>query len=372
MNICPAAAISMEADEKGFLYPSVDKNKCTDCGLCSQVCAFQKGGLFQNLRHEIYAVKHRNLSIRLSSSSGGMFSALCQYVIRFGGTVYGAAFDSSFSVVHTRADTLEACEAFRGAKYVQSRLGQTFRQVRQDLLDGRMVLFSGTPCQVDSLKSYLKNVRGGTLITCDVVCHGVPSPLIWHEYLNFMGENPGISHISFRDKCRGWHHSEIRIDREDGTCLSMSHGRNPFSYLYFSHYILRTCCGSCPYACMQRAGDISIGDFWGMEQTMADFDDDQGVTLTFINSQLGRKIFDAIRPELIVREVSESECSQPNLSHPSSLRRDEENFWRDYRCRGFQYVVNRYTPCGKASAGIEVRRFISRLIHKFQKYLTEH
>lgn len=179
---CPKSCITMREDSEGFLYPEVDKEICIDCGICEKVCPVMYQG---NKRKPlaVYAVKHKNNEIRLSSSSGGVFTALAESVIDEGGVVFGAKFDDNWCVVHSYSETKEGLAAFRGSKYLQSRIGDSFKKVECFLKANRKVLFSGTPCQIAGLKRFLRK-EYDNLLTVDFVCHGVPSPGVWREYLN--------------------------------------------------------------------------------------------------------------------------------------------------------------------------------------------
>ena len=263
-------------------------------------------------------------------------------VIEKGGAVYGAAFDKDWRVVHCRADTEVGCRAFRSAKYVQSDMGDCFSRIASDLKAGRTVLFSGTPCQVAGLHSALEGTDTSGLVTCDIVCHGVPSPRIWKEYLKLVSKGSPIRLISFRDKRHGWHHSELRIVREDGRVLSEHHGKNAYSLLFFNHYILRPSCARCPFANLSRPGDLTIGDFWGIEKSMPALDDDKGISLVLVNTEEGKKLLSSICPALELYPSDPEPCLQPNLMRPSALAPNRGDFWRTYRRHGLRAAIYIY------------------------------
>ena len=224
VQICPKQCISMAADNEGFLYPQVNSAICIDCGLCEKVCLV----INQSAPREplvVYAAKNNNEDIRLKSSSGGIFTLLAEKVIEEGGVVFGAKFDADWNVIHDYTETIEGLAAFRGSKYVQSIIGDNFKTAKQFLNNGRKVLFSGTPCQIAGLKKYLRK-EYDNLLTVDVVCHGVPSPMVWRDYLDYkrakraagkntvsssLKELPVITGISFRDKTKGWKKYGFRI-----------------------------------------------------------------------------------------------------------------------------------------------------------------
>lgn len=217
-SICAHDAISMKPDAMGFLYPEVDKSKCVDCGLCDKVCAFNDN-YDQSLnlaKTEAYGARHKDMNEVESSRSGAAFIAISDWILAHGGAVYGAGYTDHFRVVHKRATTKEERDEFKGSKYVQSDLTGVFRQVKKDLKDGMIVLFSGTPCQTAGLNSYIGRKLRENLYLVDIVCHGVPSPYIWRDYINYLEEKEGdeIVWVNFRDKQQfGWsdHHETFKF-----------------------------------------------------------------------------------------------------------------------------------------------------------------
>lgn len=356
----------MQEDIEGFLYPVVDKKKCINCDACVRVCPFDIKRSDDIKPKAIYAIKNQNEEVRRQSSSGGVFSLMCEYVTERGGIVLGAAFDAEFNVVHTDANSMDKCKAFQGAKYVQSRLDDTFKKVKHYLKQGKIVLFSGTPCQVAGLNRYLTKVDTSKLLTCDIVCHGVPSPLVWKEYLELISAGRKIRKISFRSKKNGWHHSELMIDG-DGIKISQNHGENPFSLLYFNHYSIRPSCSICPFANLNRVGDISIGDFWNIEKTHPEFDDDKGVSLVMVNSNKGEELLKTIRGNLTVIQSNERECIQPNLIKPSALSDARDDFWNDFRINGIEHSIKLFTFHGDNDKRIKIERRILRVKNKVKR-----
>lgn len=217
-SICAHDAIMMQPDVLGFLYPVVDKDKCVDCGLCDTVCAFNEHyDTSLNLSQpDAYAARHKDMKEVETSRSGAAFIAISDYVLENGGVVYGAGYTDHFRVVHKRAITKEERDEFKGSKYVQSDLDHVFRQVKKDLKDGLTVLFSGTPCQTAGLNSYIGKKLRENLILVDIVCHGVPGPYIWRDYIAYLEKKQGdrICWVNFRDKQQfGWkaHHETFKF-----------------------------------------------------------------------------------------------------------------------------------------------------------------
>lgn len=340
-SICPVDAVRLIVDEEGFQYPYINQELCVNCKKCEIVCPLKSKQKKSDPLH-IYAAKNRNDSIRKNSSSGGVFSLLAGFIESKGGVIYGAAFDDKYTVTHMRAETATEWKKFCGSKYVQSDLSNIFSQIRVDLKNGRKVLFSGTPCQVDGLKQYLKHKKMSTdhLVTCDIVCHGVPSPLIWREYLDYLQNTTGreIGFISFRDKEKlGWHNSTLTIkDKEQCTILAETQADNYYFQLFTCHEILRPACHRCRYSNFFRRGDITLGDFWGIEKNFKQFDDDKGVSLVMVNTEIGEKIWKLIQNNAEYFEISQEQCIQPNLEMPSQEGPGRKRFWHWYRKYGFK------------------------------------
>lgn len=233
-SICPNDAILMKPDALGFLYPVVDSDKCTDCGLCEKVCAFHANyDTSNNLPvPEVYAARHKNMQEVETSRSGAAFIAISDWILDQDGVVYGVGYTDHFRVVHKRATTKEERNEFKGSKYVQSDLDDIFRQVKQDLKDGRIVLFSGTPCQTAGLKSFISKTLQNNLFLVDIVCHGVPSPYIWRDYIEYLEKKYGdrIVKVNFRDKEEfGWsaHCESFEFTRRKKL------SRTTFTYLFY-------------------------------------------------------------------------------------------------------------------------------------------
>lgn len=241
-QICPKACITMQRDEQGFLYPNVNESNCIDCGLCEKVCPV----INQSYGHKpisTFAAKHLNEEIRMNSSSGGIFSALSEETINAGGIVFGACFDEEFNVIHNYATTLVDCKHFRGSKYVQSRIGDSYIHCEKFLKEGKLVLFSGTPCQVAGLKKYLRK-EYPNLLTIDVVCHGVPSPVVWQEYLKSKFGNNKPLYINFRDKQKlGWNKFGLKIITSKKQ-INQYHKNNNYMLCFLSDLCLRPSCYS--------------------------------------------------------------------------------------------------------------------------------
>ena len=347
---CAHDAISMCPDSLGFMYPVVDPLKCVNCGLCEKVCAFNDDyDKTLNLSQPLaYGARHKDMNEVATSRSGAAFIAISDYILENGGVVYGAGYTDHFGVVHKRAVTKEERNEFKGSKYVQSDLTGVFRQVKQDLKAGLVVLFSGTPCQTAGLNSYVGRRLRENLYLVDIVCHGVPAPHIWRDYLTYLEKKRGaeIVHVDFREKTQsGWQaHKEAFKYRasEDGLEI-----RKSYTYLFYKHIMFRHSCGQCKYTNLQRPSDITIADFWGWQKTDPTINaDNKGLSLVLCNTDKGKQLFDIVKESMIVLPAKLENCMQPNLMHPSEIHPQRREFERDYARKGFVYVVNKYGDIG--------------------------
>ena len=281
---CPKLCITMQADKEGFSYPVVNTSTCIDCGLCEKVCPVINKGDAREPK-AVYAAKNCDEKVRLQSSSGGVFTILALKTINAGGVVFGVKFNENWEVVHSYTTTIEGLEAFRGSKYVQSRIGDSYKQAEAFLKQGREVLFSGTPCQIAGLKRFLHK-EYDNLLTVECVCHGVPSPLVWKEYLNeFKAKRTAdkIHDIKFRVKSSGWKTYSVSIECLDEQSFirndSILYYKHPFMKAFLADFILRPSCYSCTAKCGSSGADIALADFWGIENVLPQFDDDRGCSL---------------------------------------------------------------------------------------------
>lgn len=358
-SICNHDAITMEPDALGFLYPKVDESKCVECGLCEKVCAFNDNyDKSLNLpKPDAYAARHKDMDEVMKSRSGAAFVAISDYILEQGGIVYGAGYKDLFRVAHKRATTKEERDEFRGSKYVQSDLTGVFHMIKQDLKNGLTVLFSGTPCQTSGLNSYVGKKLRENLVLIDIVCHGVPGPYIWRDYLAYLEKKQGdtITMVNFRDKERfGWAaHKETFI---------FEGGKMNFTYVFYQHIMFRHSCGKCHFCNTTRPSDITIADFWGWEKTDPNINkDDKGVSLVLVNTPKGREIFEAVKDKLDTIPAELENCLQPNLQHPSVIHPKRMDFERDYVKHGFKYVMYKY---GDSGWRYKVKKLKQRLKNK--------
>lgn len=366
-SICPHDAITMKPDALGFLYPDVDDSKCIDCGLCEKVCAFNDNyDTSLNLDKPLaYGARHKDMKEIETSRSGAAFIAISDYILEQGGVVYGAGYTDHFRVVHKRATTKEERDEFKGSKYVQSDMCGVFRQVKKDLRDGLIVLFSGTPCQTSGLNSYVGKKLRENLYLVDIVCHGVPSPFVWRDYLAYLEKKQGspIVWVNFRDKQKyGWaaHHETFKFKTEGG--------KMSFKYLFYKHIMFRKSCGKCHFTNLKRPSDITIADFWGWEKTDPRFnEDDKGCSLVLLNTEKGRKLFEAVKKQLNTIPVELQDCIQPNMQRPSVIDEKRDQFEREYAKHGFKYIYFKYGEDGIRYKLKQLKTQIKQRIKRFLK-----
>ena len=345
-NICPKQAIEMIEDDEGFKYPKIDIDKCSKCGLCKKVCPMLDSGSNLEFDKLIYAVKHKNNDIRKCSSSGGAFTAVSDYFLENDGIVYGVIYNKKLEVIHSRITSKKERDMARGSKYVQSDLKDIFKQVKKDLLEKKEVLFVGTPCQTYGLKKYLFK-EYENLYLCDIVCHGVPSPKIFKDYVSYLKNklDNKLNNLKFRDKDISWRGANVSIETKKGKIINSPLIKS-FSNLYFSHYIIRPSCHSCPFTSTKRKTDITIGDFWGIEKNMKYFEDSLGVSLVMINSKKGEKLYERIKQNMIIEKIENDDYIQPQLQYPTKINKNREKLWNDYKKYGFEYIIKKYTSYG--------------------------
>ena len=347
-SVCAHQAITMQTDSEGFLYPVVDKSTCTDCGLCEQVCpVIHQASPTRPLK--VYAARSNDEELRRKSSSGGIFTLLAEAVIHEGGVVFGAKFDERWNVIHSWTDTLDGLADFRGSKYVQSTIGNTYKEAKEFLLQGRKVLFTGTPCQIAGLKRYLRKDYEN-LLAVDVICHGVPSPLVWQKYLDEMRTKGEITGISFRDKTNGWAQYAFRLNyiptegngptpnRAKEQTLLLPRSENAFMRGFLADLYLRPSCHACPARSGKSGSDITLGDFWGIQKVYPELNDNKGYSAILIRSEKGQAYYRDLK---IVDTGSNYDCllpENPSLEHSPKHTRYARRFWREFTQKGLACI----------------------------------
>lgn len=338
-NICPSGAISMEEGLHGFIYPRIDGEKCINCNLCVKRCPANTKGQTECTMKNIYAAWNISKDIRKKSTSGGICSLLENEILKANGAVVGVEWDEDFCARHTIAFNNKQTEAFRGSKYVQSNTGNVYSKVGELLDSGKKVLFAGTPCQIDALKSFLKNDYEG-LFTVDFVCHGVPSHHCFKRFLSEISSenNKQIDDVKLRYKAPYWDYCSVRIDFEDGSHYQRYTVDDPYFTLFNIGYSLRESCHSCKYTSLNRVGDITLADFWGYQPKnfkMADYN--KGISLVAVNTQKGEYLMEQIKEHMNYESETLEAAIRTNKSfqEPYVVPENQLNgFWDDYE-KGF-------------------------------------
>ena len=309
-NICPKDAINMEVDKEGFWYPRVDKEKCVYCNKCEKVCPILNKKQIKSLK-KAYACYNLDETVRLKSSSGGIFSILAYDTIKNDGVVFGAKFDKDFNVVHDYIEDIEGLSQFRGSKYVQSNIGTSFKEAKKFLDCGRRVLFSGTPCQIAGLKSYLKKDYEN-LVTVDLICHGVPSPMVWQRYIKELSGSKKLTYMTFRDKSKGWNNGVLKYIFEDGSEVNENYEKSIYIKGFIENCFLRPSCYNCNFKTLNRESDFTIGDFWGIDLILPKLDDNKGISLCFVHTSKAENILKNIKKNIYLCKVDIDESIRKN------------------------------------------------------------
>lgn len=323
-DICPVNAIEMVMDEEGFRYPVILEDKCIKCGLCKKSCIYynNRSNLEKEKILKVYAVSNKNSSKLLSCSSGGVFVSLYEYVIGQGGYVVGVKYNKEMKAVYDITNSLDECEKFKGAKYVEADSNDIKVRVKEILKDNKLVLFTGNPCQIAALKKYL-NKDYDNLILVEIICHGVPTSKLFEEYVSYLEKKYGskVIDFKFRDKEVGWYSgkSMIKVFLEDGRVLKEMLRYNDYNRIFASNVGCRPSCYNCYYAGINDLADITIGDYWGIDKVMPKFykKHKKGISIFKINTLKGEKIFDKIRSDFFVEESNVSDAYRRN--HVSSI-----------------------------------------------------
>jgi coenzyme F420-reducing hydrogenase beta subunit len=367
-NICPKQCITMKTDNEGFCYPNINKDKCINCNLCEKVCPIINPIKRADSKKIAYAGMNKDEQVRIKSSSGGIFSILAEYVIKNNGIVYGASFDEEFDIKHKRILYSKDLGLLRGSKYVQSSIGDVYQQVKNDLKNNKQVLFTGTPCQIEGLRSYLRK-EYVNLITMDFICHGVPSPLVWKKYLEEMkkSKQENIKNIYFRNKDIGWKVFSLKIIFDEKIYIN-DLNNDLFMKGFLQDVYLRPSCYSCKFKKINRVSDITVADFWGIENILPKMYDNKGTSLIVIHSEKGKQLFDELSKKMILNEVNLNEAIRYNLSMISSVKYNKKrnNFFVELNSgKGIVYLLSKYT---RISFIIKLKNKIKRGIKKLIKY----
>ena len=332
----------MKSDSEGFWYPEVNKIECIECDLCIKVCsAINKVNIDYEWDTIALGGKNLNKDIQLESSSGGVFTVIASSVINNGGVVFGAAFDEEWNVHHIEVDSIENLKKLRGSKYVQSKIGTTYKQVKQYLISGKQVLFSGTPCQVGGLKSFLRKDYDN-LLTIDIICHGVPSPMVWNDYLDKKKADVGdeIYGINFRQKEKGWNLYSMEIKGSKGT-HKCNYNEDTFMIGFLRDLYLRPSCYQCKFKSIKRCSDITLADYWSVELIDEELYDFNGTSYVLVHSKLGENTINSLESiSLRKTKIDEAVSFNSACIKAVDMPKNRDKFFKDYNSKDFYKNVN--------------------------------
>lgn len=326
VSACPKQCIVMRRDRQGFDYPVANPDICIGCGKCEAVCPV----INRKSPSEPVSVSAARVPEYVSSSSsGGVFPAVAETVLKSSGVVFGAVMDSNMTVGHASAEDMDGVAKMTGSKYVQSDLYSTFEEVKALLESGRMVLFTGTPCQVAGLASYLEKPYPG-LLTADVACHGVPSPGLWEKYVSDIEKKYGcrIRAVDFRDKSRSWRKYDFTVHLADGRSVRKSHHDDPYMALFLQDMSLRPSCYSCPARSGRSGSDITFADLWNVKECVPEMDDDKGVSLVMANTAKGLDFLSSCGLELLPVDREAAFKRNQGLSGLAMVPRNRDEFFK--------------------------------------------
>lgn len=366
-NACPKQCINMLLDSEGFRYPSIDTSKCIKCNLCEKVCPILKPKYDNNLPLESLVVQNKDSSILHKSTSGGFFSVISKYVIDNEGVVYGASFDDNMILRHNSASTVEECAQFRGSKYVQSEIQHTYRDAKNNLDRNKLVLFSGTPCQIAGLYGFLGRKQYSNLITVDLVCRGTPSPRVLSLYLNYYSSTKKDKIVDYRsrDKYYGYNFSTATIYFKDKKNSYHRGKESDFMLnLYFKNLISRPSCYKCHFKTINRLSDFTIFDCWEAPSVSSVFSN-EGATNVFIHSQKGIEIFDKINDNFLWAKsdaISIVKNDGIMLNNVVSINPLRSMFFKDLDRMNYLLLKNKYSDNNLIAY---IKSFIKVLFFKF-------
>lgn len=378
-NSCPKDAIRMVENERGFLKPVIDNDKCVNCLICKKTCPVQNYSSMNFDKPKAYAFINKDDKIRLKSSSGGVFPSIANIILSKGGIVFGTKYDNEMKVCHTKIDKVSDIEKMQSSKYVQSDTKKTYQEVKFDLENEQLVLYTGTPCQIAGLYSYLKKDYEN-LLTIDLVCHGVPSRKIFEiykkEFVQAKKDNGKILNINFRSKDNGWTCSEFSTTTTITTTTTYKTlGKNDdFMKCFLSNLILNSSCNDCYFNKMPRVADLTMGDFWGVEEFDILLNDKKGTSILLINTEKGKKFFEIAKTErnIYTKEVPLNVVikGNPNIIESTKKNPASEMFWNEISTSNktlhalTKKYVKKYSP-------------ISRILYKLcpqivKKFIDKH
>lgn len=368
-SACPKNAIEMIEDEKGFKVPNVKQELCINCGKCDKVCPIKNK---VDAKNDLiaYAAYNKDIDTRLNSSSGGIFSLLAEYILNQDGVVFGAKFNEKFEVIHDYITKKEDISKLQGSKYVQSIIGDSYKEARKFLEEGKYVLFTGTPCQIEGLQRYL-NKDYDKLYTQDVICHGVPSPSVWRKYLKYRSlmDKEVVEFVDFRRKKESsWKDFELYIKyKSHQKCYRKNHNKDAYMNAFLRDISLRDSCYKCQFKTLNFMSDIRLADFWGIDNVKPNYGDKFGTSLVIVSTKKGKELLEKIKEFLEIDCVDISDAIRYNKNCIESCRmpKKREEFFQEINELNFEKIVERDTIKPRKS------NIFIRIVRKIKKYIKK-
>lgn len=338
-QICPVHAISMDIDREGFWYPRIDQDVCVDCGRCEYVCPELKQ-YHTMVPMETWGCYRKDFSKRMKSASGGVFAVLAEAVLNRNGIVFGAAFNDKWELKHCYVDSISALDSLLGSKYIQSYIGNAYVRAKEFLKKGCLVLFSGTPCQIQGLKKYLDRDYDN-LLTVDLICHGVPSPEVWSDYLTELSKGSKLIAFTPRDKSDGIENAPIVFEFDNGRRVRQHYNKNIYIKGFNQNLYLRPSCHACKFKGVERCSDLTIGDFWGHSIFYPSFGDHYGISVVMVHSEKGKKWFENVKDDLevIAAKIKQVLPQNPSLAEAAPRQATRDVFFDRWKQQGVTFTV---------------------------------
>lgn len=377
MNICPKQAIVMKPDADGFIFPNIDYDLCIECGKCIKVCAYQNIPVSESQPLATYVAINRKKDTLLSSASGGTFGALANLIFNKNGVVFGCAYNDNMEPKHICVENSLDIKKIQGSKYVQSDINTTYTEAKKHLIGGRWVLFTGTPCQIAGLKSYLGKDYDN-LITADIICHGVPSAKFFKAYIKHLEEKlkGKVIDFKFRDKTKGWGLMGKVVYVKNGNVLEkVISPKTSYYYNYFlKGHIYRENCYECKYACGSREGDFTMGDYWGIEKAHPEIESKNGVSVFLVNSEKGILLVDEMSRYLNLTESTFGKAREQNgqLNKPTHKSEKRDEILRTWREGGHKAVADEFYKANRKKVIIDkLKNLIPNSIKRSMKKIIQ-